>query len=444
MLPRTVSRRPTLTHALRSCCFTVSFLALLFLPPLAAARAANVGSSSTWGTPIVLSATAHYRFTGVGFGHGVGMSQWGARGRAFDGQDAPTILSAYYPGTTLGSAVGFRLDMRVLLLHHLHLPAGAAITVVSGPVSLSSGQLLNTGDRLMLSAAPDGGVTVTLSTTPATSVATIAVGDRWTISGSDTTELGVGFKPAPVTPAGRANVYHGSITLAPSWSGLDVVNDVSLETYLDGSVPAEMPARWPFEALRAQAIAARSYALVHQRDAAALSDLDDSTASQVYLGARSERLVTNDAVATTAGLVLLYDGAPILAYYHACDAGHTENASNLFPGVWEPYLLGVSDIAPNGVPYDHGCTHATWQTGALTRAQLAAALEPAVRAQIGTLHWVDLSDRSSTGRVVEVVVSGSRGTVAIPAQQFRLAYNRARHGAGEQLLSTAFTLKAAW
>ena len=111
-----------------------------------------------------------------------------------------------------------------------------------------------------------------------------------------------------------------------------VVNHIPVDLYLRGVVPLEMPSSWPAEALKAQAIAARSYALTRVHPTTGLFDLYDDTRSQVYRGKRAETAATNLAISATAGTVLL-SGTPIVnALYHSADGGWTENNENVFVG----------------------------------------------------------------------------------------------------------------
>ena len=135
--------------------------------------------------------------------------------------------------------------------------------------------------------------------------------------------------------------YHGAIDIIRTDDGLDVINRVELEDYLKGVLPREVNHLWPFEALKAQAIASRSYAVYqaqHRRNRE--YDLRSSTFSQVYGGRSAERLRTNKAVDETRGKVLAYAGKVLSAYFHSCCGGHTQNAANLWGESLSP-LEGV-------------------------------------------------------------------------------------------------------
>ena len=140
----------------------------------------------------------------------------------------------------------------------------------------------------------------------------------------------VGLFTAPLQVAGLNGVtslggraYRGVMEFAPTvFSGLSVVNAVGLDDYLQGVVPAESPASWPAEALKAQAIAARTYAITTARG----GDFDQfaDTRSQVYGGVGVETPATNAAVADTRGQVVTYGGTPVVTYFFSTSGGQTE------------------------------------------------------------------------------------------------------------------------
>jgi len=135
--------------------------------------------------------------------------------------------------------------------------------------------------------------------------------------------------------------YRGNLIIKKTDDGLVVINDIGLEDYLLGVVPSEMPSSWDIEALKAQAIAARSYALANLGKRSALGfDLKDTAEDQVYKGASSEKDRTTKAVLDTKGKVLVYQGKIINACYCASAGGKTKLASE----VWNkevPYIHSV-------------------------------------------------------------------------------------------------------
>jgi peptidoglycan hydrolase-like amidase len=176
----------------------------------------------------------------------------------------------------------------------------------------------------------------------AVSAVVLAQGEDGATAQGPTVRL-VPLDPDPVRVGAKS--VRGELELRPSAGGVIVVNVVNLEQYLRGVVPAEMgPRSFPLlEALKAQAVAARTYAVAHLGDHAAEGyDLCDSTACQVYEGAGAEQPLSDRAVLETAGEVVTYQGKPIDAMYHSTCAGHTEDGAAVFPQRAAPYLKGVA------------------------------------------------------------------------------------------------------
>lgn len=146
--------------------------------------------------------------------------------------------------------------------------------------------------------------------------------------------------------------YRGTLMIKNINGKLTVINDIDLENYLRGVVPSEMPASWEFEALKAQAIAARSFALANLGKQAKYGyDLKDNTEDQAYGGASAETNITNKAVEETHGLVLTYDMKIISAYYSASAGGMT---STSIWGGYVPYLHSVPSFDDNVAKKGHG------------------------------------------------------------------------------------------
>ncbi len=134
---------------------------------------------------------------------------------------------------------------------------------------------------------------------------------------------------------------------------LNVVNALAVDQYVKGVIPNESPPSWPQAELRAQAIAARSFALTADVGGNGF-DLYDDTRSQVYEGLGSETAATNEAADATRGQVVMYGGKIAETYFSACSGGHTESVQNVFFGPPVPYLVGVPD------PYDYYCPLHDW------------------------------------------------------------------------------------
>jgi stage II sporulation protein D len=332
--------------------------------------------------------------TGHGWGHGVGMSQWGAYGYALHGWKYRRILSHYYPGTTMGR-VG---DTRVRVV----LGQGASVVTVgcAAPMQVTDGKRLTR--RL---AAGNYGVGPKLS---------LPVKKRG---------MGLSFghlaifecARAPLTFDGRA--YHGALLVRSDGSHVSVVNAVSLDTYLRGVVPSESPSKWPLAALQAQAVAARSYALAELKPAS-WYDLLPSTADQVYGGIAAETPHSDHAVYSTLGQVLMWDGQVARTYYSSSSGGRTEAVQDAWPGSAPiPYLRSVPD------PYDVYSPHHDWGPMQMSASTLAGRL--------GIGSPVD------SARVVQ------DGSARVLSVEFKLASGAVARRSGDQV-AKALHLRSTW
>ena len=201
--------------------------------------------------------------------------------------------------------------------------------------------------------------------------------------------------------------YRGRLQVIATGSGLQVINHVPLETYLSSVVGSEMPASWPQQALRAQAVAARTYALKGRRPAAAF-DLKSTVASQVYRGIEAETPSTREAVASTRGLVLAYGGELIDAVFHSSSGGSTAGSGELWPQQL-PYLVSVPD-------FDQDSPVHQW------RQPLAPELLAKAFAEIGGVRSIEVVASTASGRVRQVRVVGPAGQLLLsgPALRSRL------------------------
>jgi stage II sporulation protein D len=371
-------------------------------------------------------------FHGRGWGHGVGLSQHGARGRTLAGQNAATILAHYYTDTTLGS-IDPATSIRVLVLWNWN----ASPTV---PLVIKGRGGTWTVDGIA-SAFP---AEATLRLTP--TIAASSVSWRLRVTSSTGTVLHDASSSGSirVRPAAAATTlqvdskpssfdrYRGVLrviggTTAPL---IKVVNELPLETYLRGVVPAEMPSSWPTEALRAQAIVARGYAARRLRPGVSYYDVTDDTSSQVYRGVLGEQATTDAAITATAGKVLKKGTEIALTVYHSTAGGATEHNENAFVSssgakVAGPvsYLRGVSDRDANGTPYDAGAPYATWQTATYSVAQLSSYFGADSRTSVGTLTALDLRNRGVSGRLISVTLMGASGTKTVSGDVFRSVFN---------------------
>lgn len=204
--------------------------------------------------------------------------------------------------------------------------------------------------------------------------------------------------------------YRGKVHLVATSGGLLAVNHVDLEEYLYSVTASEMPSQWPLEALKAQAVAARSYALYKRSRLANQNyDLGDSTNWQVYHGIKAETSSTQSAVQATAGQVLTHGGEIIEAVFHSSSGGHTENAED----VWTqavPYLRGVAD-------FDHQAPVFSWQEQ-FTAEQLRRRIT-------GVGNIMNMTPVSITphGRIRQMKVIGDAGERTLSGDELRWALN---------------------
>jgi len=189
----------------------------------------------------------------------------------------------------------------------------------------------------------------------------------------------VPLDPEPVRVGGKS--VRGELELRAGLEGVAVINVLSLEEYLRGVVPGEMgPRTFPLlEALKAQAVAARTYAVAHQGDHAQEGyDLCDSPSCQYYEGAGAEHPLTDRAIRETAGQIAVYEGRPIDAMYHSTCGGHTEDAAALFPQRAQPYLKGVVCRAERTLAAGDGSGPGPWLGPQERLTSVADALAAAV------------------------------------------------------------------
>jgi len=200
--------------------------------------------------------------------------------------------------------------------------------------------------------------------------------------------------------------YRGSLWIRPQGEALQAVNLVGLETYLASVVGSEMPASWPLEALRAQAVAARTYALRALRPSSGRAyDLKATVASQMYLGVEAETASTQAAVAGTRGLVLTYGEGLIEAVFHSSAGGTTENSGELWAQQL-PYLVSVPD-------FDNESPVRDW------RLPLGDELVRKGLPEIGSLESIEVLSTSSSGRVRQARVVGSAGSLLVTGAELR-------------------------
>jgi len=324
---------------------------------------------------------------GRGFGHGVGMSQYGAYGYARHGKGHRFILRHYYSGTTIGRLGGPRV-VRVL------------IEISGGDVGFSGatracGRSLDRGRAYRAHRAGRG-----VRLLDAGGRVLAGCGRKLRATGNGTIRIG-------------ASAYRGALEVVPTSSdvgSLNAVNAVPVDQYVKGVIPNESPSSWPMAALRAQAVAARSFALTTQVGGNGF-DLYNDTRSQVYGGMADEAARGNRAANATKGEVVRYRGEIAQTFFSACSGGHTESVQNVFFGPAVPYLKGVPD------PYDHYCPLHTW-TLRFSGGEISARLGGHLR---GRLRRVAVTERGASPRIVEAKLYGSGGVTRVRGDRLAAA-----------------------
>jgi stage II sporulation protein D len=345
--------------------------------------ALSVGHASARFTPPALKGTPQFVISGHGWGHAVGMGQWGAYGYAQHGFTYDKILAHYYPGTELGTTTV--KSIRVLLANT------TSVTISStGPWKLKDG-------------------TAAATTLPAGKV---ILNPTLTFKLPDATEPQAFTGPLTFTAASPLvfkKAYRGTFTVTTDGKKLTLVNTVPLEQYLYAVVPSEMPRTWLPEALKAQAVAARSYALAVRKTTGAF-DVYPDTRSQVYGGVSAESPTTTAAVDATAGGVLTYGSKVATTYFCSTSGGRTAAINDVWKSPPVPYLVSVAD------PYDSLSPYHDWGPLAFSPAKLKKLLKVPGRL-LDVQTTVNASERVDTvqamGETGEKVMSGAEVRTAL-------------------------------
>jgi stage II sporulation protein D len=337
-------------------------------------------------------AAERWSVRGAGWGHGIGLSQWGAYGFARQGRSYRDILGHYYRNTVIvrrGASL-----VRVLLQANRPVVSFTG-ALRAGRRRLKPGSLYRVTRR---------GGSVVLRSASGRPLATYEVG--LSVSGGATVRL-IGKAGNGVTNG----LYRGALEVrTASGPGLNAINALSMENYLQGVVPAESPAIWPPAALQAQAVAARSYALATGVGGNGFDQYPD-TRSQVYRGFGAETASTNRAVFDTRGEVVTYGGRVAVTYFFSTSGGHTENVENVFRGSGpRPWLRGVRD------PYDGASPYHRWGPFSWSARTLDAKLGGLVK---GSFRDIDVLQRGVSPRIVKARIVGSSGTTIANGGQLR-------------------------
>jgi SpoIID/LytB domain protein len=373
-----------------------------------------------------------FRFHGSGYGHGIGMSQWGAYGLAQRGWGYERILRHFYSRTRVVRSASLPKQLRVGLTSgrsKIHVKAK------NGPV-----RLWLDGPRTTFVAKIPWGKTWTVIAVPAKK--------RFAIRDQDGALVGRFGGPASPLFATYADagarafvpeadeVWHQGFAYAYGFLEFDLTDCASscrerltiqlpFELYLRGL--GEMPSSWPAAALRTQAVAARSYATYKIRRNGLQPWCDchlvDGAGDQVYVGFNKETGADGDrwvaAVRATAGQVVTYGGSVIQAFYAASDGGYTENIEDVWhggnPAYAVPYLRGVCDPG-EATPANPWLD---W-TRSFTAASVSMRLSP-YTGGIGTIRRFIGVRRGVSGRIVTASAVGTNGTASVSGSELRSA-----------------------
>lgn len=398
----------------------------------------------TFGLPTFAQAATQFTVNGGGWGHGIGLSQYGARGYARDGWSAEKIIKHYYQGTRLVTMptqkVKVNLDAASGSRSQWWIKAGST-TVLSVKLNSDPDNLIKLDTANSYWIVTEGGktkvcqnkrtvdsATGSVKNSPGTVLKTFS-GECYASAGGFVQMVGTS---GPFSHSGV--IWRGTIHFRPTSTTSNTsraINYVDLEQYLYGVVPRESPSSWEAAALQAQAIAARSYAYQDAKDG---KILHCTVYSQVYNGYKGpkggEAASTNAAVDATAGLVVWYgsETKPVKTYFSSSSGGHTANVEDVWlSSTPKPYYKGVPDNDK------YGNSYYTWSAGPYSPSQLADKIRTKDRGSSGsdsldysvaspaTITGVSV-DRSAAGFARYVTLTWSTGkSYKIQGETFRSA-----------------------
>ena len=380
-------------------------------------------------------------FYGKGFGHGVGMSQYGAEGWA-TGAVGPAltgeqIVAKYYSGTTLtvvDAATNARGPMRVLLsapsssgsatcgqaylltwLNNVRSPGGFSV------VNEAAGNAVVgvAGPNVTFQIAARNGIVQVYDQSTATPTLRYSGAGPVTLVPADPNQ--------PITIQEKGEFVRGKVQYKnDGGNNLRVINFLGYDDYVRGVIPKEMPAGWNIEAYKAQALAARSYGFT-STGAGRDYDVRDDQIDQCYGGATVETTAGNQAVDATAGKVITYNGAAIRAYFASSNGGYSVGVGCWNHGITcapdDPWLVPIADPGDLAVSVPYVNKYANWQV-TFSSDQIRNALISYRGIDIGSLQSVDVSNQApaGVGHVVSVKFRGSAATLDVPADVFLRTY----------------------
>ncbi|MFL6288153.1 MAG: SpoIID/LytB domain-containing protein [Actinomycetes bacterium] len=383
---------------------------------LTASPAHAGGATETYAVP----GSRTLKISGLGFGHGIGMSQFGAEGMGELGKSYRQIMKFYFPGTSFAQTKPTR-EITVGLSGVVRsTPQGNAVVVLDRPGLKAS----NRGSSINLPSRAGGKAVTSYRVTRGSYGLTVfavssakSVKVKAGLSGAVTWQTDARLtdsKVAVATSSGGHRLYRGDLEVKKGSSSVLAISRLRLEDYLRSVVSHEVPSSWTAAALRAQAVAARSYALMSQATARATHrsyDICDTTYCQAYAPIGGESRAESRAVKATKGVYLRFAGQPVLAMFSSANGGYSVAGGR-------PYLVAQPD------PYDGVVTGAANWGHQWSTSVSAGSIERSWP-QIGRLQKIKVLGRDGNGqwggRVLSVGLVGSKSTVTVSADSFRWA-----------------------
>ena len=372
-------------------------------------------------------AASTFTFYGSGYGHGLGLPQWGAYGLALKGWGHGRILRHFYRGTTVGTAPSSPARLRIGMVQnaktmHVSSVEGSVFLHLGSPGGKQIGGAIKAGQTWRVLVTKSGRYKVL------NAAGKVVAGHLW--GGVNTNLYAVYANSGKVRISEAGHTYNRgyvefNLFASKACSGLSYCERLIIvlkpQSYLFGL--GEVPSSWPPEALKTQAVAARTYAFekvarLGQHRSICNCGLYDDTRDQVYAGwdkeGGNQGSRWTSAVTDTNKVVVLYGGAPIQAYYHSASGGFTEDNDLQWGGTPLPYLRGVCDPGD----YTKSNPNTVWKVGPLSDDQVTTRLR-SYTGDIGTVTGFSNPARGVSGRILKVTVVGTSGQKDISGTSLR-------------------------
>lgn len=351
---------------------------------------------------LTADATVYYNFSGRGWGHGLGLSQYGAKGFAEKGYTVDKILETFYQKTIAGkvsnSTVRVHVAEKKSFINFISSTNFSFIDASNKKYDLTGSQ----NYRVYRNGSMYEVFNATSKKTKGKYKGPLLFRQgKNPIKLLNNNDNGV-----------SSVMYRGSLRVILKGSAFTVINYIRLESYLRGVVPYEMPSSWHIEALKAQTVAARSYAVSSKKNYGDF-DLYSTVYSQVYGGYSAENRRTNSAIRSTLGVVRTYNGNVIQALFFSSSGGKTENNENVWGGQPVPYLRGVNS------PYEGTNAWTVKLSSSYLEGKLGKYSSTNTSGVRGTLNNLTIDKTGYSPRAVKVKISGSKGESYISGNKLR-------------------------